>query len=168
MNDQESRFWARVDKRGPNECWEWTGGRKGHGYGQVFFNSKNMRTHRLSWVLKNGPIPPDLYVCHRCDNPPCVNPEHLYLGTQKQNIREAQEKGRLYNHYKDRTHCKSGHLLSEENTVIGRDGRQNSYRQCRICFRKMHKEWKTKNKDRINAGRREKRAQLRAAKITQL
>ncbi len=85
------RFWSKVDKRGPDECFEWTAAHDSHGYGQI----DKVGTHRVAWELAHGPIPDGLYVCHHCDNPGCVNPAHLFLGTQKDNIHDALGKGRL-------------------------------------------------------------------------
>lgn len=88
------RFWARVSKR--ETCWEWTGPYDGDGYGQFTDGEgRNVRAHRFSWSLANGPIPAGLKVLHRCDNPPCVNPSHLFLGTDNDNLKDAISKGRL-------------------------------------------------------------------------
>lgn len=86
-------FWSRVDQSG--DCWEWTGARFPRGYGTTRFEGKNWYSHRLAWVLTNGPIPAGLQVCHTCDNPPCCRPEHLFLGTIKENLQDASAKGRL-------------------------------------------------------------------------
>lgn len=86
----EERFWTKVAKRGPDECWLWTAGRDRHGYGH--FDSHS--AHRTAWSLTNGAIPPGLFVCHRCDNRPCCNPSHLFTGTAKDNNRDMMEKGR--------------------------------------------------------------------------
>jgi hypothetical protein len=90
------RFWGKVKKS--DGCWEWQAYRDEDGYGSVgsFGNADRMSTHRYSWVLHNGPIPADLFVLHRCDNPPCVRPDHLFLGTVLDNNRDAIAKGRSY------------------------------------------------------------------------
>jgi len=90
----EELFWSKVDKSaGPDACWPWTGGLHG-GYGRIMFNKERMLAHRVSWVLTNGAIPPGLCSCHRCDNPCCVNPSHLFLGTVTDNNADCTAKGR--------------------------------------------------------------------------
>lgn len=86
------RLWTKVDKSG--ECWNWTGRTHRFGYGEITFNGEKQGTHRVAWVLANGPIPTGLSVLHRCDNPRCVRPDHLFLGTQTDNQRDMREKGR--------------------------------------------------------------------------
>jgi hypothetical protein len=94
------RFWKKVDQSGgPDACWVWTAGRGGTmGYGSfqmgTYRNTHHVRAHRMAWELTNGPIPAGKYVCHRCDNPPCCNPAHLFLGTQGDNLRDMYAKGR--------------------------------------------------------------------------
>ena len=92
----EVRFWSKVDRRGPDDCWTWTAARDKDGYGHFSINTAapGGRAHRASWVFANGPVPPGLCVCHRCDNPPCVNPGHLFLGTNSDNMRDREAKGR--------------------------------------------------------------------------
>lgn len=94
-----ARFWPKVDKTpglGPDgDCWEWIGSRNRSGYGNVRHNGKGAKAHRVSWEMAYGPIPKGLHVRHlKCDNPPCVRPEHLALGTVAANMRDRDSKGR--------------------------------------------------------------------------
>lgn len=91
------RFMAYVDKAGPNGCWLWTGGKSSHGYGafRMFQPKRTVRAHRLSYEMHKGPIPSGLHVCHGCDNPGCVNPDHLWLGTPADNARDRDAKNRV-------------------------------------------------------------------------
>lgn len=88
----EERFWAKVSKSDGDGCWEWLGGLTGGGYG--IFGRQGM-SHRFSWELHNGPIPENMQVCHHCDNRKCVRPDHLFLGTPKDNMQDCKAKGRL-------------------------------------------------------------------------
>jgi hypothetical protein len=91
------RFWAKVEKM-PDGCWVWQAARSVSGYGLLAPSGGvrgDRRAHRVSWELHNGPIPAGLWVLHSCDNPPCVNPDHLFLGTRSDNMRDCASKGRL-------------------------------------------------------------------------
>ena len=89
------RFWNYVDKRDSLDCWEWTGARQLGGYGQIRIARKTFPVHRIAYELVKGVIPKGLLVCHHCDNKPCVNPSHLFLGTHWDNAHDALKKGRL-------------------------------------------------------------------------
>jgi hypothetical protein len=89
-------FWAKV-QRGDG-CWPWTGNRLPTGYGRVTRRNRSIYAHRVSWVLHHGPIPAGLWVLHRCDNPPCVRPDHLFLGTNDDNVADRDAKGRGLGH----------------------------------------------------------------------
>lgn len=86
------RLWARVDKTG--DCWVWQGARTPWGYGVIYTGKGNARTHRVAFELTNGPIPPGLIVMHTCDNPPCCRPDHLKLGTHRDNTLDMVAKAR--------------------------------------------------------------------------
>ena len=88
-------LWSRVDKKSKFECWLWTAGKFSKGYGAFRIKGEQQTTHRVSYEMYHGPIPEGMKVCHTCDNPPCVNPEHLFLGTQKDNIQDCVKKKRI-------------------------------------------------------------------------
>lgn len=90
---ERDRFWLRVQPS--TGCWLWIGPRTSSGYGAVrLLNRKMGLAHRLAWEYAHGPIPDGQVVCHHCDNPPCCNPSHLFVGTQADNLRDMTEKGR--------------------------------------------------------------------------
>lgn len=94
---QADRFWSHVDRSDSSKCWEWIGSRTSAGYGRIFVTPKSLYAHRISWELANGKIPAGLHVLHKCDNPPCVNPAHLFVGTAKDNAIDKSNKGRARN-----------------------------------------------------------------------
>lgn len=93
-------FWSRVDKAaGPDACWPWTGAKHFRGYGACAPGYGDCRAHRVSWLYTHGSLPKGLGVLHKCDNPICVNPAHLYLGDQKANAADKVARGRFGNRY---------------------------------------------------------------------
>lgn len=88
-----SRFWSKVRIAAPEDCWEWNGALR-NGYGHAWVDMKLQYAHRVSWSWANGPIPSGMHILHRCDNPRCVNPGHLFIGTNNDNIADRISKGR--------------------------------------------------------------------------
>jgi len=115
-------FWKKVDIKSEDECWEWTGCKNNDDYGQININKKTYRSHRISWILHYDDIPKDnsiygtMLVLHKCDNPGCVNPNHLFLGTNKDNMEDMVTKNR--NKIPDNSGEKHGrHKLTEREVL---------------------------------------------------
>jgi hypothetical protein len=145
-------FWDNVTIGGVGDCWEWLRYTNVDGYGRLRWNEKYIGAHRVAWEKANGPIPGGMHVLHRCDNPPCVNPSHLFLGTNKDNMDDRDSKGRLNNKAgiagaaaKKRaiTHCPKGHLYDGENTYVNKRGQ----RSCRLCRHEWVKENRMRKKE---------------------
>jgi hypothetical protein len=117
-------------------CWLWIGATREFGYGiySVYRDDKKfgINAHRYSWELVHGRIPAGMFVCHRCDVPQCVNPDHLFLGTQQENMADRDRKGR--NPFiPDASRCQRGHPWTPENTIIDNHRRVGKQRKCRAC-----------------------------------
>ena len=126
----EARFWTKVRKG--SGCWEWVGSRNDEWYGNFFYRGRVDKAHRAAYEIQIGPIPHGLNVLHRCDNPPCVRGEHLFLGTLSDNTQDALRKGRLRAGERNaaKAHCANGHPY-EGGNIIWRAS--NGSRECRIC-----------------------------------
>jgi hypothetical protein len=125
------------------DCLVWTGGLSLNGYGQVRERIDGKRTqtgaHRIIYRDTIGPIPDGMFVCHTCDNPPCVNPEHLFVGQPVDNTRDMIQKGRAL--FRERpTHCHMGHEFTPENTYTYSNGK----RMCRTCSREWRRQYRQK------------------------
>ncbi len=118
----------------PNGCWEHTYSRRSQqdGYGRIRFKGRRFLMHRFFYALYNGEVDDHLLVCHRCNNPVCVNPSHLYLGTQYDNMQDRVKAGNYKEGHK--THCKFGHEFTETNTWMRKQGKYIK-RVCRECVR---------------------------------
>lgn len=122
-------FYDKVIRR--DGCWLWCD--VPH-YGMSTFDGKSIGTHRLSWMIQNGPIPNGMMVLHRCDTRACINPKHLYLGTAKDNIRDCVARKR--HPELQRTHCERGHPFSGDNLHITKQG----HRRCKTCKTQWNRE----------------------------
>ena len=97
MRTLAERFWEKVDKRGPDECWPWKAHRHDSGYGRISMGGRRGKiegAHRVAWLLEHGSIPEGMDVLHKCDNPPCCNVRCLFLGTARTNVDDMFAKGR--------------------------------------------------------------------------
>ena len=155
MNRDEARFFEKFIPEPNSGCWLWTGAIcKGNaGYGQMRWKGKTQSAHRVSFEIHKGILPSDLDICHTCDVPSCVNPDHLFSGTRSENMVDCVRKGRFAqvalasktrlrkNRFRQelKTSCPSGHPYDAGNTYTYIDKDGGKHRHCIIC-RAIHKE----------------------------
>jgi HNH endonuclease len=163
----QERFEAKISPEPNTGCWFWTGAADAKGYGTIGAGNEHIRVHRLSWELYRGPIPEGMHVCHHCDNPSCVNPDHLFVGTHRDNMADMVAKGRgvhdlrpAWQEQRTRTHCKRGHPFSPDNLMESSRG----YRRCRACEQAFDKaRYSAERREARTKAQRRRRARARAA-----
>ena len=151
MNGQslQERFFSKVDvSGGPDACHEWRAAKNPKGYGRFAFGGRNALAHRVAWILARGPIlaqsrDEQSLVLHKCDNPGCVNVNHLFLGSNQDNLDDMRGKGRYVNSKWSQTHCKHGHAFNESNTAVCKDGA----RRCRTCHAREGRAYRARMKE---------------------
>lgn len=142
---QITRFFSNVEKT--EGCWIWTGSKNIRKYGKICFNRKNYYAHRVSLFVHKGPAKKgEGLVLHNCNNPSCVNPDHLRYGTSTDNMRDKVKAG---NHHQiNKTHCYKGHPLSGENLIIKKPTKKRGQvRTCKTCYVSYYKAYTQKLKE---------------------
>lgn len=135
-----ARFWAKVKKSSSHECWLWQARLVRSGHGSFWFNGKTRTAHVFSWMLAHDKRP-NMHILHKCGKAACVNPQHLYEGTQKQNIQDSVAHGT--HHQSAKKACHKGHPFSSENTRRGVMGRS-----CRKCDAERSRRYRSERKSK--------------------
>lgn len=163
-----ARFWSKVDKRGPDECWPWTGTRVRAGYGRIRIGDAQRPTAQVAWEIEHGePFPRGLIACHSCDNPPCSNQAHIWPGTHRQNYEDCVAKGRAAGFGASnakKEFCANGHPLSGDNLILKATSKCTA-RICRACQRNYHLKWRLENRPVVTKPQltEDQRAEIRAS-----
>ena len=133
-----ARFLASVERT--EACWVWTRPTNNKSYGYISLRKRKVLAHRLAYLVWIGPIPDGFCVLHRCDNPKCVRPDHLFVGTLKDNAVDMAQKGRVGGN-RNKTHCKRGHAFSGANLKFKRGGRY-----CALCYADYQREFRRRKR----------------------
>jgi HNH endonuclease len=125
------RFWDRSIPEPNTGCWLYAGNTNAAGYGITTIRQRRLFAHRFAYELAVGKIPSGMLICHRCDTPACVNPDHLFIGSGADNTHDMQRKGRGRGRFTGATHCSHGHEFTAENTHVVPG---ESKRRCKACW----------------------------------
>lgn len=161
----EERFLQKVTKT--ESCWIWIGALNSRGYGSFLFNGKITSAHRYSYEQYKGEIPEGLFVCHSCDNPRCVNPDHLWIGTHSENMKDMISKDRQGYPMRTQTHCRRGHEFAVVGVKTFTRSNGKVERYCKECKRisdakrrgknlEYMREYNARNREELSRKRREK------------
>ena len=156
----KQRLLSKLEKT--DSCWLCIGRLNKNSYGVIIVNGKQWMAHRLSYAVFKGEIPDGMFVCHSCDNPSCVNPDHLWLGSATDNFRDSESKGRAswqlarsvggekYVYFMRKPHCRKGHELSDDNVNLFVLPTGRVCRKCKECQRFYAREWKRRKSLKVS------------------